>query len=204
MKIGVVGPEGDAPDDAGALRAALRSLLQGSLGGDGVEQVVFLGDGRFLDRALEGWAAELERDRETSFLDRALALAERGTAEEIHGLLGAEDLAVKLSAVRKMPAPPARAVELVDDRVVLFVHDKSVLDEEDIANASIIVYAKSPESVVKRFGKRAFATPGPLSGGRFLVIEPGSEGLVVSVVDVEGRTYVRETLGSTLGKMTVA
>jgi len=44
--------------------------------------------------------------------------------------------------VRRLPPPPARAIEMIDDRVVLLVHDKAVLDEEDIANAHLIVYGK--------------------------------------------------------------
>lgn len=195
MKIGVIGPA----DDPRAFRDAASFLLLDA----GADQIVFLGEGRFLDGVVDGWAAELGRDGEDAFLLEAARVAIDGSVEQIHALLSRDDVAAKLGAIRKLPPPPARAIELVDDRIVLFVHDKGVLDEEDIANASVIVYGKSDESVVKKFGKRAFASPGPLARGHVLVIEPGGEGLTLSVYDVAGTPILREALGATQSKLSV-
>lgn len=196
MKIGVVGPA----DDPAAFRAAVLGLSRDQA----VEQVVFLGDGAFLDRAMEGWGESVGRDTEAEFLRRSVEVAEAGTADDIRKLLEDDELLTQGHGVRKMPAPPARAIELVDDRIVLFVHDKSVLDEEDIANATVIVYGKSDEALIKRFGKRAFATPGPLAAGHVLVIEPGAEGIVLTLLGPSGEPKVREAIGATHGKLTVS
>jgi hypothetical protein len=63
--------------------------------------------------------------------------------------------------------------------VVLFVHDKSLLDEEDIANAFLVVYGRSKACALNRFGPRSFYTPGPLKAGRIAVVEPGTDGSLV-------------------------
>jgi hypothetical protein len=202
MKIGVIGPidASSQTDVTGALRAAASHLLVDAE----AERVIFLGEGRLLDAAIERWAAELGEAGEAAFLEQAAALAQSGDVDGIHRLLARDDVASRLGSVRKLPPPPARAIELVDDRIVLFVHDKSVLDEEDIANASVIVYGKSDEAIVKRFGKRAFAAPGPLSQGHVILIEPGAEGLMVGLYRIDGTPVAQETLGATQGKLTVA
>jgi hypothetical protein len=200
VKVGVVGPLPDDGSGAAILRDAASFLLLDAA----VDQVVFLGDGKTLDPVIDAWMAELGRDGEDAFLHQAAKLAIEGSVEAIHALLGRDDVAARLGAIRKLPPPPTRAIELIDDRIVLFVHDKAVLDEEDIANASVIVYARSDESVVKRFGKRAFCSPGPLAAGHVLVLEPGEEGLTLALYDVSGKPLVRETLGTTFGKLTVA
>jgi hypothetical protein len=196
VKIGVVGPT----EDVDGCRAALLMLLRDQ----GVDQAVFLGTDAVLEGAVEGLGEALERARDQGFLDEAVRVAESGTPDAIRALLEADERSVGAGAVRKIPAPPARAVELVGDRIVLWIHDKALLDEDDIANASLIVYARSEQSEVRRFGKRAFATPGPLTGGHLLVIEPGTAGLVVSLVGLDGRVELREALGGTQGKLTVA
>lgn len=200
MKVGVVGPLPDDGSGAAILRDAASFLLLDAA----VDQVVFLGDGKALDPVIDAWMAELGRDGEDAFLEQAAQLAIEGSVEAIHTLLSRDDVAARLGAIRKLPPPPTRAIELIDDRIVLFVHDKAVLDEEDIANASVIVYGRSDESVVKRFGKRAFASPGPLAAGHVLLLEPGEDGLTLALYDVSGKPLVRETLGATFGKLTVA
>jgi hypothetical protein len=196
VKIGVVGPT----EDVDGCRAALLMLLSDLA----VDQVVFLGDDAVLDGAVEGLGEALEQAREQGFLDEAVRAAESGTPDSIRALLEADERPLGAGAVRKIPAPPARAVELVGDRIVLWIHDKALLDEDDIANASLIVHARSECGEVRRFGKRAFATPGPLAGGRLLVIEPGTEGLIVSLVGLDGCVELREALGATQGRLTVA
>ena len=88
--------------------------------------------------------------------------------------------------------------------MVLFVHDKSILDEEDIANASLIVYGKASESDLRRFGRRAFFTPGPLAGGRVAVLESSDDGATIALYDLAGVPLWREALAHAATKVTVA
>jgi hypothetical protein len=196
MKIGLLGPT----DDEDTLREAASFLL----GDADADQVVFLGDGAFLEAALARWAVEVGLEGGTTFLDRALAAALSEDPRVIDQFLADDAGARRLVDVRRLPDPPARAVELLDDRIVLFVHDKAVLDEEDIANAHLIVYGRAPESHLRKFGKRAFFTPGPLSAGRVGLVEAGPEGFTVSVYDISGMPILREALTTATTKVMVS
>lgn len=196
MRIGLMGPT----EDDEMLREAVSFLL----GDADAEQVVFLGDGAFLEKALARWSADVGLDGGSSFLDRALAAALAEDARIIDHFLAEDAAARRILDVRRLPDPPARAVELLEDRIVLFVHDKAVLDEEDIANANLVVYGLSREAQLHRFGRRAFFTPGPLDAGRVGLVESGDEGFVVSVYETSGMPVMRETLAAAVTKMTVS
>jgi hypothetical protein len=196
VRIGFLGPA----EDEALLREATTFLF----GPAHVDQVVYLGEAAWLERATERWTQELGVSTDEAFLVRTLDAALSASADEIDALLARDALTSRLLHVRKLPPAPARAVELVDDRVVLIVHDKAVLDEEDIANASLIVYGHSAEAALRRFGRRAFLTPGPLSGRRVAIIETTEEGVFVIVHDLSGQPILREPLAAGTTKLTVA
>lgn len=195
MRIGLLGPT----DDEETLREATSFLL----GDADADQVVFLGESAFLEVAITRWASDLGLGRGTSFVDRALAACLSENTRNLDEFLTADHYARRLLDVRRLPDSPARAIEFMDDRVVLFVRDKSILDEEDIANANLIVYATGAESQLHKFGRRAFFTPGPLSAGRVGVIESSDEGFSVAVYDVSGMPILRESLANAVTKLTV-
>ena len=196
MRIGLLGPT----DDEETLREATSFLL----GDADADQVVFLGESSFLEVAITRWASDLGLGRGTSFVDRALVACLSENPRTLDEFLTADHYARRLLDVRRLPDAPARAIEFMDDRVVLFVRDKSILDEEDIANANLIVYATGAESQLHKFGRRAFFTPGPLGAGRVGVIESSDEGFSVAVYDVSGMPILRESLANAVTKLTVA
>jgi hypothetical protein len=171
MRIGLLGPSEDNPS---LLREAAEFLLRDC----GVDQAVYLGADELAAQVVERWAEQVMGGSATedAFLREAVRLACSGTAEAIQALLQRDDEVRRLNAVRCLPPPPARAVEVLDDKVVLFVHEKSLLDEEDIANAFLVVYGRSKSSALNRFGPRSFFTPGPLRSGRVAVLERESDG----------------------------
>jgi hypothetical protein len=196
MRIGLLGPG----EDEALFREAAGLLL----GDADVEQVVYLGDGAFLEEATRRWVQELDVATDDAFLRRALDVAMSGSPDDVESLLARDTLTARLSHIRRLPPPPARAIELIDDRVVVFVHDKSVLDEDDIANAAVVVYGRAAEAGLRRFGKRLFVTPGPLQGRRVAVIEDERDGAFVSLLDFSGRAVMREAMAAGSTKMTVA
>jgi len=200
MRIGLLGP---ADGDAEALRDAIEFLL----GDVGVDQAIYLGqDDGAMDGLLEQWVTEVfgEPYSEQAFLRRAAELAASGEPDEIAGLLHRDAWVRGLARVRKLPAPPARAIEMMGDRILIAVHDKKVLDEEDIANAHLIVYGRSQESSLRRFGSRYFLTPGPVSAGRVAVLESEPEGDVsLALFETTGVPVWRETMARRSGKVSV-
>lgn len=200
MRIGLLGP---ANGDGEALREAVEFLI----GDVDVEQAIYLGDDAdALDALLAEWAHEVfgEAPSEEAFLARAANLATDGSPREIRALLEMDEWVRNLGRVHKLPPPPARAIEMLADRILIAVHDKSVLDEEDIANASLIVYGRADEASLKRFGARYFLTPGPLTTGRVVVLETEAEGNVSIVLfETSGIPVWRETMARPSGKMSI-
>lgn len=174
MRIGLVGPAEGEP-------ALLREAGEFLLGDCGVEQAFYLGHAATLRGVLETWGAEVMRGAPTEprFLEQALELALGDDVSAIDALLKRDREHARLSALASLPEPPGRAVELFDDKVILFVHDKAHLDQDDIANAFVIVYGRSKQSALHRFGPRTFFTPGPLRLGRVAVLERGPDGQLV-------------------------
>lgn len=195
MRIGVIGQAGKAKNE---LRKAVELLLEDQE----MKQVIYLGADGAVDAIAADWAKEsLPED---AFLSRAAELAASGSADEIDALLVEDRSSHRLSAVRKLPEPPARAIEMLEKWIVLAVHDKSILDEDDIANAHVIVYGKANDADFKRFGPRAFLTPGPLSKGKIGRLHLRADGhLEIDLLDLQGKVVQHEEISPADSKLVV-
>jgi hypothetical protein len=150
-----------------------------------------------VQRVMEDWgkALRMAQGGEQGFLDRAADLAVHGTPAAIHQLLAREAEVQRLDAVRRLPDPPARAIEMLEGWIVLGISDKALLDEEDIANAHVIVYGLAEDAGLRRFGPRYFFTPGALTCGKVGVLELLGDGqLQVSVYEYSGTPLWSEIL----------
>ncbi|MDB4972815.1 MAG: hypothetical protein JWN48_1156 [Myxococcaceae bacterium] len=156
----------------------LRDAGEFLLGDCGVEQAFYLGSESTFRSTLDSWTSEVMQGAgsDEQFLQQALELALTGEPGAISALLQRDKERQRLSALRALPMPPERAVELFDDKLILFVHDKAQLDQDDIANAFLIVYGRSKQGALHRFGPRTFFTPGPLKLGRVGVLERAADG----------------------------
>lgn len=196
MRIGLVGPGADAPSQ---LERALSMLLADAT----VRHVLYLGDDDAVDPLIAKWSSRgLDED---TLLSKAASLAVNGDPEEITALLEADRAARRPLAVRKLPALPSRAIEMLDRFIVLGVHDKAVLDEDDIASSHIVVYGKSDGPSLRRFGPRSFFTPGPVQAGHvgILSLEPTGH-CEVSVAMLSGNVILRERLPAPSAKVVVS
>lgn len=194
-KIGLIGP-------AAARTAELQQALSLMFGDPAMREIIYLGD----DSAVEEVADALIRDRldQEEFLRKGAELACSGGDDAIFTLLAEARAACRMPPIRKLPTPPARAIEMMDKWIVLGVHDKAVLDEDDIASAHVIVYGRAEDSSFKRFGPRCFFTPGPLSGMKIGCLELKPEGDIdVKLLGLDGGTLFCETLQASGGKMVV-
>lgn len=197
MRLGLVGPAADAKP---TLYRAISTLLKDF----GVDQVVYLGVDGAVDELASRWTTAVGGLGQVAFEQKAVELAQSGTPEAIRTLLEADSELRKLEAVRVLPPAPSLVLEMLDDRFVLFVHDKAVLEEDDIANAQVIVYGASKRMLFRRFGHRAFFTPGPLSEGAVGIVETDVDGrLTVTAHDLEGRQLMRESLAGRSSKISV-
>ena len=99
----------------------------------------------------------------------------RAFARRGRGLAGADRRRSSAASARGCASSRSRAcrrdelrtIEMFGDRVAVLIHDKALLDEEDIFSATFLVYGKSDGPLVKKIGPRWFLTPGPIgSAGR--------------------------------------
>lgn len=197
MRIGLIGP---AASDVAALRHAVHTLLVGG----GVDRVVYLGADGALDALADAWTAALAGTGDAPFESRALELALRGSGSEIRALLAAETNTRRLTQLASLPPPPSQALEMLDDRFVLLTHDTAGLDEDDIANAQVIIYGAGKQMTFRRFGPRAFFTPGPLADGCLGIVETDFEGrLTITALAKDGSIALRESLAGRATRVSV-
>ncbi len=195
MRIGVIGQAGNA-------KRELRKAIEVLLADPEMRQVIYLGMDGSVEDVVAEWAKEISSADD--FFARAVEVACEGDASAIADLLARDGEGQRLSAVRKLPEPPARAIEMLEKWIVLGVHDKATLDEDDVANAHVIVYGKSNDADFKRFGPRAFLTPGPLAKGKVGVVSLLPDGgLELELLDLEGRALRKEEISAAAGKVVV-
>ncbi len=95
---------------------------------------------------------------------RAFGVVASGTSEQLDTFLRGERARLRLRSLERLPPKELRTVEMFGDRVAVLIHDKALLDEEDIFSAKLLIYGKSDRALVKAIGPRWFMTPGPVGG----------------------------------------
>ncbi|HZU84149.1 MAG TPA: hypothetical protein VE987_14570 [Polyangiaceae bacterium] len=179
--------------------AALARCAEFLLNGAKVTRAIYLGDDDALEDTVALWAESLvgPDPSDKGVWERALvALSSGGSPEQIDAFLRAERARLRLKSLERLPPDELRTVEMLCDRVAVLIHDKALLDEEDIFSATFLVYGKSPAPLVRSIGPRWFVTPGPIAcpGGGSAVLDDSGDDVLATVYDVDGRASLSETL----------
>ena len=196
MRLGFIGP---AETDTAALERAAKLLICDLE----VDTLIYLGED---DALREFIAAHTNGGSEEPIEQQVAEVAATGSPEQITEVLRRLRGARYLGKLRVVPAPPIRAMEMLDDRIVLIVRNKSTIGEEDVINSNLVVYGDGNELMFKRFGPRCFFSPGPLDHGHVGVIDDQSEtgGVVLEAIDVNGDLRWREPIQGRGAKVMVA
>src|SRR3954469_3930868 len=157
MRLGILGP---AYDDMIGLARAAQLLLDEAH----VEKVLYLSDDGALERVVVSWARDLVGDNPSgeALFERAAERCAAATPIAIDNFVESERARLRLNVFMSLPSGQSRTIEILDGRVVLFVYDKAMLDEEDIAAAQLLVFGKAREPLMRRVGARMFLSPGPI------------------------------------------
>lgn len=96
-------------------------------------------------------------------------------------------------------AVPRKQMDLVEGRICCLVHDKSELDRDDIANATVLFHGNSGHAALVQIGPRYFVTPGhlraPAPDGKppsYAVLEVTAKDLVLTVYSAAGAEVKKE------------
>jgi hypothetical protein len=191
VRLGLLGP---ANGDLAALARTAEFLLNGAK----VARAIYLGADEAIEDTVALWAESLvgPDPSDDGLWRRAFPMAAGGTPEQLDAFLRAERARQRLKSLERLPPEELRTVEMLGDRVAVLIHDKAMLDEEDIFSANLLVYGKSDSALVKPIGSRWFMTPGPVggAGGGAIVLDDAGDELVATVYDAEGHPARTETL----------
>ena len=188
MRLGILGP---AQGDLVALARGAQQLVdEGS-----AEKVIYVADDDALDQVVANWARGLvgEDPGGTGLFERAASRCATASPDEIEEFVASERARLRLQVFVSLPKE-GRTIEFLDGRVVLFVHDKATLDEDDIAGASILVFGKSDKPLIKKVGARTFLSPGPVgaaAGGRAILDDAGG-GVRIEMLNEAGTLFSEE------------
>lgn len=201
MRLGILGPAGG--DMIGLARAAQLLLDEAH-----AEKVLYLSDDGALERVVVSWAQEIvgTDPSDQALFERAAARCARAAPAAIDHFVEGERARFRLGVYVSLPSGQSRTIEILDGRVVLFVYDKAMLDEEDISAAQLLVFGRAREPLIKRVGARVFMTPGPIgcpTGGAAL-LDDGVGGIRVEILGPGGVVTAHEHVGGPRpGKMRV-
>lgn len=191
MRLGLLGPAGP---DVGALGRAAEFLLNGAR----VHRAIYLGNDGALDRAVAAWARKLVGDdpSDDGAWKRAAEIALGGTAEQLDKFVSTERARLRLKSLEALPEEVSRTIEMVGDRVAVLIHDKALLDEEDILAANLLFFGKSDGPLIRKIGARWFVTPGPIGceGGGIAVLDDEKDDITITIYDSAGKATQIEAL----------
>lgn len=201
MRLGILGP---AKGDMIGLARAAQILMDEAH----AEKVIYLADDGALEQVVYSWASEIIGSNPSGegLFKRAAARCAKAVPDDIDQFVEGERARLRLEVFVSLPSGERRTIEILDGRVVVFVYDKAVLDEEDIAAAQLLVFGRAREPLLKRVGARVFLTPGPIGcpTGGSAVLDDGVDGIRIEILGPGGVVTAHDEIGGPRpGKMRV-
>jgi hypothetical protein len=120
----------------------------------------------------------------------------RASSTQIDDYIVAERARSRLRLLESLPDAETRAVEMLGGTLAVMIYDKERLDEEDLLPARVLAFGRSRTPVVKQVGKRWFLSPGTFPEGGVMILEDTDNGILLTLLDADGRTLRRETLAT--------
>jgi hypothetical protein len=165
-----------------------------------VDKGIYLADDGALDAVVRNWARVMVggNPSEEALFMRAAARCAEASPEAIDAFVTRERARERLRVLTSLPEGARRTIEFLDNRVILFVYDRAILDEEDIAAASVLVFGRSVDPQLKRIGSRLFVAPGRIGwpgAGCGVLDDEGGGGLRIEIRGGDGAVTAQETMG---------
>lgn len=189
MRLGLLGPAGDRTAELRSAARFLKDEVQ-------VERVVYLGVDSALDTVVAEWAEELVGAGidDASLYARATEVCLDAPAPAIREFLERERQRESLRMFESLASETTRSVELIGGKVAVMLYDKALLVEDDILPATLLVFGKSREPMIKQVGRRWFLSPGALPKAGVAVVEEEEGLLTATVFDAAGKVLETRAL----------
>lgn len=165
MKLGLLGPAAGQLNDLGQAGKALRAL--------GAERVIYLGADAALDEVVRDWAQTLvgPSAEDATLMSRATQACLRAEPAAIISFIEQERERAALRMFESLPSQSTRSVEMMGGKVAVLLYDKARLVEDDILPATLLVFGKSEQPLVKQVGRRWFLSPGSFPNHGVMMLE---------------------------------
>lgn len=167
----------------------------------GVDRALYLGVDNCLDRIVSGWAEKLvgSDPGQSALWTRVTEQCLAGTPEQIDNFIQRERERQRLKVFESLPGESTRAIELLNGKVAVLIYDKAYLDEEDILPATLLVFGKSREALVRRVGRRWFVSPGSFADAGVMIVDDHDNGIHVTHFDRQLKEQKRTHLSTSRG-----
>ncbi len=161
--------------DEGALERVARFCIQEAK----VDRAVYLDADGALERVVLKWAERLAgpSPADSELWTRAARRCLQATPAEIEAFVQAERERSALRVLEALPSRRSRSVELLCGKLVVLVHDRADLDEDDILPAAVLVFGNGAAPMIRRVGSRWFLSPGALSSHGLMVLDELDDGI---------------------------
>jgi hypothetical protein len=193
MQLGLLGPSMGHDQALGRAAEFLHKR--------GVDRAVYLGIDNCLDRIVQRWAEQLvgADAGQSALWTRATEQCLNGKPDDIDTFIRNERERQRLKVFESLPGESTRAIELLNGKVAVLIYDKAYLDEEDILPATLLVFGKSREALVRRVGRRWFVSPGSFNDAGIMIVDDHDNGIYVTQFDQNLREGRRMRLSTSRG-----
>jgi hypothetical protein len=97
---------------------------------------------------------------------------------------------------QSLPGETTRTVELVGGKVAVMLYDKAYLEEDDILPATLLIFGKSRDALIKQVGRRWFLSPGSFPEAGTMVVDDEEDELRACAFDAEFQPTRRHVLSA--------
>ncbi|HVU05105.1 MAG TPA: hypothetical protein VHE30_25320 [Polyangiaceae bacterium] len=194
MRLALLGPAEGRTD---ALEAAAHYVLSAR----NVDRAVYLGVDGALDALIGRLASELvgENPSAEAVWGRSVRACLHADSGTIDRYLEAERQRAALRLFESLPDAETRAVEMLGGALILMIHDKAQLNEEDMLPARLLLFGKSKTPVIKQVGQRWFLSPGELGDAGLMLLDDDDDGILLTQCDARGTVLRQERLAMSRG-----
>lgn len=194
MRLALLGPAEGHTD-------ALEGAAQAVLTRHPVDRAVYLGVDGALDGVVQRIAVRLvgENPSEEGIWARAARACLKASPAEMDAYVGRERARAELRSFESLPDAETRAIEMLGGALLLMIHDKSALNEEDLIPARVLLFGKSRTPIVKQVGQRWFLSPGSFPDAGVLILEDGDDGIHLQLLDSNFEVVRTEQLSTSRG-----
>jgi hypothetical protein len=125
----------------------------------------------------------------------------RAGASDIDVFISRERARARLRVFESLPDSETRVVEMLGGALAVIIHDKAMLNEEDMLPARLLIFGKSKGALIKQVGQRWFLSAGSFgdAGSGVMLLDDTDDGIHLTLLDRDCQEVRTERLSTERG-----